>query len=327
MSNFINEDMASNHVEIDDLYDKIEYPEGKDYKTYRGFRYHLNFPDEWILYEKEDTGRACANCVGRPSQFTGLPDMTGFAMWRGIILGYCSNCAHHDYTYERGRGFMGDGVEHPNTAVSAFDMYLGEIDFETLGDLDMNPDNTLENQEKTLEEVKPLVIDNEYYDEMAYEMNSFEEYDHLKPSESICEKCCYRFPSYTADSRCENCNTMFCMMCDRSACDERGYCPDHIEEPEEEEQYPDEENQEEESDEEWLDTKFLCSHCHTLLPEVSAIKGVYRCLNCNTKYCPCCFHGINGPRETHNCDGEEDGEVFSRAYDKATSRRSKSSPR
>ena len=35
-----------------DYYDHIEYHEG--HKTYRGFNYHLDFPNEWILHEKED---------------------------------------------------------------------------------------------------------------------------------------------------------------------------------------------------------------------------------------------------------------------------------
>lgn len=196
MSVFINNNEISSNEYID-------YPEGKDYKTYRGFRYHLNFPDEWILDEKEDTGRTCTNCVGKACPITGLPDMTGFAMWRGIILGYCANCAEYHYDYERGQGFYKHGVEiqdneynvnlnergqgfyehgveiqdnEDNVKVSAFDMYLGEIDFEALGDLEVNPENTLENQEKTKEEVNDMYYDNHYRrDDISEEYENEEE--------------------------------------------------------------------------------------------------------------------------------------------------------
>ena len=180
MSNFNNISEISSDLDVDYPYDTIEYPEGKDYKTYRGFRYHLNFPDAWILDEKEDTGRSCANCVGAHCPLTGLPDMTGFAMWRGVILGYCANCAEYDYQYERGPGFYEHGVEmqdNENSVIlSAFDMYLGEIDFEALGDLGMNPDNTLENQENMKKEMNDLMNNKEYYAEIYYE-NNYREYD------------------------------------------------------------------------------------------------------------------------------------------------------
>lgn len=116
---------------------KIEYREG--YKTYRGFKYHLNFPDEWILDEKEGTGRACWNCVGN------CPEKPGFAMWRGIILGYCANCAK-DYDGERGCGFIGFGVENKEYHVlSAFDSYLEDVKLDEIGDVSAYPEDTLEN--------------------------------------------------------------------------------------------------------------------------------------------------------------------------------------
>jgi len=115
----------------------IVYCDG--YKTYGGLKYHLNFPDEWILDELPETGRECANCVGEETA------RTGYAMWRGIVLGYCNNCA---FTYEgkRGPGFCGNGVEdYMEHTVRAYDTYLANIDLENVGELAANPDDTIEN--------------------------------------------------------------------------------------------------------------------------------------------------------------------------------------
>jgi len=108
------------------------------YKTYAGYKYHLNFPDDWILNELPETGRECWNCVGDG-------DHLGHAMWRKITLGYCSNCAMV-YNGTRCRGFIGFGIEEPNCKYdSAFDLYLGYIDFDNFGDLADNPEHTMEN--------------------------------------------------------------------------------------------------------------------------------------------------------------------------------------
>ena len=120
------------------------------YKTFKGFKYHLNIPDEWILNELPLTGRECWNCVGRPGE------CDGFAMWRTIILGYCGNCAE-DYQGERGKGFIGLGVENNiNDYQSAFDLYLGPVDFETYGDLADNDEDTVENRMHIIEEERFL---------------------------------------------------------------------------------------------------------------------------------------------------------------------------
>ena len=75
------------------------------YKTYAGLKYHVNFPNHWILNELPGTGRECMNCVGNELH------RTGYAMWRGIVLGYCTNCAIYEYKGDRGAGFYGYGVE------------------------------------------------------------------------------------------------------------------------------------------------------------------------------------------------------------------------
>jgi hypothetical protein len=108
------------------------------YKTFGDFKYHLNFPDEWILNERPHTGRQCYNCVGNG-------DNIGYAMWRGIILGYCANCAE-TYDGKRGKGFLELGVEVSKLKYpSAFKLYLGTVDFENYGDIADNEEDTLEN--------------------------------------------------------------------------------------------------------------------------------------------------------------------------------------
>jgi hypothetical protein len=115
----------------------IVYCDG--YKTYSRLKYHLNFPDEWILDKLPETGRECNNCVGEELC------RKGYAMWRGIVIGYCSNCA---FTYDgkRGPGFYGNGIEdYMENTVSAYETYLANIDLEALGELVENPDDTMEN--------------------------------------------------------------------------------------------------------------------------------------------------------------------------------------
>lgn len=131
------------------------------YKVFGGFKYHLNFPDEWILDELPHTGRECWNCVGKDED-------CGYAMWRGIVLGYCANCAL-DYEGERGRGFCGFGIEAPRHKYkSAFTLYLGEVDFESLGDLEANPEDTLENAKEYLDDIIDDYV-NDSDDEMSDE--------------------------------------------------------------------------------------------------------------------------------------------------------------
>jgi len=133
----------------------------REYKTYRGFKYHINFPDEWILHEKQNTGRNCENCIGNA-------DSHGFALWRGIILGYCANCSIYDYEGQRGAGFCGQGVEVKNEYCSAYDLYLKNVDLDTIGDLAENPEDTMENHQKLKEKVLNMPTDIEY---------DYEEYD------------------------------------------------------------------------------------------------------------------------------------------------------
>jgi len=112
----------------------------ENHKTYCGQKYVLTFPDEWILDELQYSGRGCGNC-----KFYGS--------WRGVMLGYCYNCANYIYDGKRGLGFVGFGVEEiydleRNTESAATTTYLLNIDLEKIGDIRENPEDTIENHNK-----------------------------------------------------------------------------------------------------------------------------------------------------------------------------------
>jgi len=119
----------------------------ENHKSYRGQKYVITFPDEWILNELPDSGRDCGNCKW-------------YGSWRGLMLGYCSNCAKYVYCCERGLGFVGYGVEeihdwenNPITAPTAATLtYLLDIDLEKIGDINENPEDTMENHLKQNDE-------------------------------------------------------------------------------------------------------------------------------------------------------------------------------
>ena len=141
------------------IHGKMSIERNDTYKTFCGFKYHLDFPDDWILNEKPDTGRQCWNCVGKPDQHD------GFAMWRGIVLGYCANCVE-DYEGERGKGFIGFGVENmENRYPSVFDLYLGVVDFENFGDLADNEEDTMENRQDFIEETEIQRVQEERWED------------------------------------------------------------------------------------------------------------------------------------------------------------------
>jgi hypothetical protein len=128
---------------------EIIYCQG--YKTYCGYKYVNTFPDEWILNEKKHTGRECMNCYNIDCE-AGIAD--GYGMWRGIFIGYCANCAHYDYEFTRGYGFKGQAVEnipfeedeYGDKVLAASYTYLAGIDYENLGDINMNPQDTMKNK-------------------------------------------------------------------------------------------------------------------------------------------------------------------------------------
>lgn len=134
------------------------------YKIFGKYMYHINFPNEFILNELPNTGRECLNCVGDGNM------KKGNAMWRNIIIGYCQNCAKI-YEGKRGIGFIGHGIEVFGKGSSAKYLYLDyDIDFENLGDLSYNPEDTIENQQELLQDI----ID-EYEQLIDYSDNCSEE--------------------------------------------------------------------------------------------------------------------------------------------------------
>ena len=123
---------------------------------YDGYFYPVNYPREWMENELPNTGRQCMNCVGENSD--------GYAMWRGVVIGYCANCAE-EYGFERGPGFIGHSVEMSGRRddKSPFKTYLKDVDLECLGYIAIQPEDTMENR-KELEEKEEGRIEIEEYD-------------------------------------------------------------------------------------------------------------------------------------------------------------------
>jgi hypothetical protein len=177
-----------------DYYDYIERYEEQGYKTYRGFKYHLNFPDEWILDELPQTGRECWNCVGRPGC-----SQQGYAMWRGLILGYCMNCVR-EYNGERGCGFLGFGVERGHCHVSyigdnAYDTYLKGEYLDDMGDVSAYPEDTLENHFQLIKQEEPNLPEDDEDDDC----------DIFSEDEYFCRYCEIPLSEEVEDDTCKYC--------------------------------------------------------------------------------------------------------------------------
>jgi hypothetical protein len=106
-----------------------EYPQEEpfyyeDKYLYDNFWYCKTFPLEWAQSHLDGTGpNCCMNCAD-------------FGCVFGVFIGYCANCAIHDYEGVRGRGFMGDGEEYSGEDSldypSAFDTYLKDINVDDI---------------------------------------------------------------------------------------------------------------------------------------------------------------------------------------------------
>lgn len=129
-----------------------------DLIVYDGYFYPVNYPREWMENELPNTGRQCMNCVGENSD--------GYAMWRGVVLGYCANCAE-EYGFERGPGFVGCAVEimGRNSDKSVFKTYLKDVHLENLGYIAIQPEDTMEKREEIyLEEERRIGFEEIEYD-------------------------------------------------------------------------------------------------------------------------------------------------------------------
>lgn len=88
--------------------------------------YHPSFPNQWTVSHLPDTGpEQCGNCAD-------------YGCYQGQFIGYCANCAVYMYEGQRGRGFMGDGIELVNEQtrqwISVYDTYLSHVDFARFSD-------------------------------------------------------------------------------------------------------------------------------------------------------------------------------------------------
>lgn len=96
-----------------------------NYYSYHGEFYDIHFPEEWALTHIPGTGPA--ECV----------DCKECGNWRGVFIGYCENCAKFEYEFQRGTGFLGNGVEkNESDSNSAFNTYLSGTDLDEIGKSD-----------------------------------------------------------------------------------------------------------------------------------------------------------------------------------------------
>ena len=89
-----------------------------DIYLYQGAWYHRSFPVLWAMTHEGDSGPSqCANCAD-------------YGCVNHVFIGYCANCANYYYDGDRGKGFIDNGIEFDEyeTAVSAFDTYLKDVD-------------------------------------------------------------------------------------------------------------------------------------------------------------------------------------------------------
>lgn len=116
-------------------YDPTEVRYFDNFKTYNDELYALEFPDEWMKNHKTGTGPECYNCLDHAS-------------WRGVLIGYCGNCAQKYDGFSRGPGFCGKAVEYivkdRPTENSAFNTYLQGVSLEDIGNIEFNPSHMLE---------------------------------------------------------------------------------------------------------------------------------------------------------------------------------------
>ena len=122
-------------AQYDPLIVRSFYRKGKKcYYSYDDELYAATFPEEWVENHLDGTGpKDCGNCAF-------------YGSWNGVFIGYCCNCAIHDYYGTRGRGFIHQGhelMDDSNQEIpSAFDTYLKYVNHRDVGDVDFN--NSLE---------------------------------------------------------------------------------------------------------------------------------------------------------------------------------------
>jgi len=118
-----------------DYYNPTEVRYYETFKTYNDELYALEFPEEWMKNHAGGTGPDCLNCLAHAS-------------WRGVLIGYCGNCATQYEGFSRGPGFCGFAVEYivedRPTETSAFNTYLHGAFLDEIGNLEFNPSHTID---------------------------------------------------------------------------------------------------------------------------------------------------------------------------------------
>lgn len=149
-------------AQYDPLIVRSFYRKGKIcYYSYDDELYASTFPEEWVENHLDGTGpKECGNCAY-------------YGSWNGVFIGYCCNCAIHDYCGTRGRGFIHPGHElvasrdvsgddwmsedESNQEIpSAFDTYLKDVNHCDIGDVDFNNSIETTGQLEFMEENKDI---------------------------------------------------------------------------------------------------------------------------------------------------------------------------
>ena len=126
-------------------YNPLEIRPFQQFYTYDNELYAIPFPREWAMNHIPKTGpKECKNCAY-------------YGSWRGVFIGYCMNCAVHQYHFSRGNGFYACGLEIKKRSggrrknkldgareeeekdTSAMNTYLKDADFNLIGDIELFP--------------------------------------------------------------------------------------------------------------------------------------------------------------------------------------------
>jgi len=122
-------------------YNPLELRSFQNFYTYDDELYDKNFPREWAMNHFPRTGpKECHNC-------------SKYGCWRGVFIGYCVNCANHDYKYKRGAGFLAPGGEVSvggDPDFYAMNSYLKDANFNYIGDIEMHPGHRADNDGKPI---------------------------------------------------------------------------------------------------------------------------------------------------------------------------------
>jgi len=157
-------------AQYDPLIVRSFYRKGKRcYYSYDDELYAATFPEEWVENHLDGTGpKECENCAE-------------YGSWNGVFIGYCCNCAIHDYCGTRGKGFIYPGHELENECnkefPSVFDTYLKDVHHSDIGDVDFNNSIETTDQLAIMDEntdITRSILNNVCRQSLRVMMNSFD---------------------------------------------------------------------------------------------------------------------------------------------------------